>query len=416
MKEKDIFKGIEYGDIEILSKMYGDAFYLFDSNRFENNYKEILNLFRKHYNQFNIAYSCKTNYLPKCIELVNSNGGYAEVVSEMELEIARRSGVKHTNIIWNGPVKEPLALEKFLVAGGLCNIDNYEEWKYIKKIAFDNPNNILRIGIRCCFDTGDGVISRFGIDTQGVEFDQILSEVNCIDNIKLVSLQCHFAKRFSKYWKKRTLNMLSVYNYVKEKYGIVAEIIDLGGGITGNMTNEFAEQIHSEDVSPEKYAENSAKLVADFFMNKKEKPILLIEPGTGICADTMFGVFCIKNIKNNCRKWIATVNGSQKNIGMQGINPPIKIIHMGNILKYYEEIDIAGYTCIESDYLYKDYKGEMAIGDYVLLGYCGSYSLVSKPPFIQPNIPVLDIGKGSDKAVLLKREETVDDILITYLM
>ena len=71
-----------------LRKEYGDAFYLLDSEQFQKNFMELRNAFRKVYPNFNIAYSYKTNYTPKFCRLVHEMGGYAEVVSEMELEIA----------------------------------------------------------------------------------------------------------------------------------------------------------------------------------------------------------------------------------------------------------------------------------------------------------------------------------------
>ena len=73
-----------------LRKEYGDAFYLLDSGQFRNNFIELKDTFRKIYPNFNIAYSYKTNYTPKFCKIVNELGGYAEVVSEMELEIALR--------------------------------------------------------------------------------------------------------------------------------------------------------------------------------------------------------------------------------------------------------------------------------------------------------------------------------------
>ena len=88
-----------------LRKEYGDAFYLLDSGQFRNNFIELKDTFRKIYPNFNIAYSYKTNYTPKFCKIVNELGGYAEVVSEMELEIALRVGVESKRIIWNGPIK-----------------------------------------------------------------------------------------------------------------------------------------------------------------------------------------------------------------------------------------------------------------------------------------------------------------------
>ena len=85
---------------------YGDAFYLLDSAQFRKNYTELKSAFSEIYPDFNIAYSYKTNYTPKLCKIVNELGGYAEVVSDMEMEIALRIGVNPEKIIWNGPFKK----------------------------------------------------------------------------------------------------------------------------------------------------------------------------------------------------------------------------------------------------------------------------------------------------------------------
>lgn len=87
---------------EIIKKLrmeYGDAFYLLDSEQFKRNFLEFKKEFSSIYGNFNIAYSYKTNYIPKLCKIVNELGGYAEVVSEMEVELAQRCGVSPANII-----------------------------------------------------------------------------------------------------------------------------------------------------------------------------------------------------------------------------------------------------------------------------------------------------------------------------
>ena len=80
--------------ISTLRNEYGDAFYLLDSERFKENYLELREAFSAIYSNFNIAYSYKTNYTPKLCKIVNELGGYAEVVSEMEAELAIKCGVQ----------------------------------------------------------------------------------------------------------------------------------------------------------------------------------------------------------------------------------------------------------------------------------------------------------------------------------
>ncbi len=405
---------LSINDIKFLADLYGDSFYIFNSRRFKKNYEMIKESFVDCYSHFNIAYSYKTNYLPKCCEIVNDLDGYAEVVSEMELEIARRCGVSYDRIIWNGPIKNAKVLLEFLDLGGIPNIDNYEEWKTISLFANENPQNIIRVGIRCNFDIGDGVLSRFGLDIAGDDFRKVLLEIKETTNVQLYSIQCHFANRRPEFWRSRTEGMIRIYNSLADEYGIHPERIDLGGGLSGEMAEDFAAQIGQSGVKIGDYLKNSALIIEKRFRNYEKKPELVIEPGTAIVADTMQLVCQVKNIRSICGKWIATVSGSQKNISMQGINPPIQVLNFLDDGYYYDGIDIAGYTCIESDYLYRGYKGKLSVGDFVIIDYCGSYSLVNKPPFIEPNIPILDIGSSIENARLLKRRETLNDIFMTY--
>ena len=147
---------------------------------------------------------------------------------------------------------------------------------------------------------------------------------------------------------------------------------------------------------------------------RKNKPELLIEPGSALVGDCMKFVGTVKTIKQIREKTIVSVLGSQKNISMTGVNPPMKIFAMGKEQQMYVDADLVGFTCIESDTLYKNYTGKIAIGDMVVISNCGSYSLVMKPPFILPNFPVLDISEG--KTEVIKRSETFDDIFNTFSM
>lgn len=70
--------------LEQIVDEYGDSFYLLNSKKFETNYHDMLSAFRKYYSDTYIAYSYKTNYIPKLCKIIDNNSGYAEVVSEME--------------------------------------------------------------------------------------------------------------------------------------------------------------------------------------------------------------------------------------------------------------------------------------------------------------------------------------------
>lgn len=394
--------------IEQLRKEYGDAFYLLDSEQYKNNFLELRETFRKIYPNFNIAYSYKTNYTPKFCKIVNELGGYAEVVSEMELEIALRVGVKPNRIIWNGPIKNPKKLEDFLVAGGTDNIDSVEELEVVKDIAAKHPDKTLNLGIRCNYEVNDGVISRFGFDVDGDGFKKVLAFVTSTPNVHFINFQCHFAKRQIEYWPARAKGMVELI----DRLGIIPERIDIGGGLFGKMADSLKAQFTNEIPDYQAYAEAAARVFAEYFADKGVKPELLIEPGSAVVGDCMKFVGTVKTIKNVRGKWFATILGSQKNISMTGINPPMEVIAMGGEQKEYENLDMVGFTCIEGDVLYHNYNGKLAHEDAIVISNCGSYSLVMKPPFILPNFPVLDIcGENTE---IIKRGEVFDDLFQTF--
>ena len=393
--------------IENLRKDYGEAFYLLDSDQFRSNFLELKDAFSSIYPNFNIAYSYKTNYTPRFCKIVNELGGYAEVVSEMEMELALRCGVEHSRIIWNGPIKDRKRMTEFLLLGGTVNIDSISEAEFIKELSIKS-NQKLNVGIRCNFDVGDGVISRFGFDIDSDDFKKVLEIATTTPNLHFINFQCHFAKRQIDYWPARAKGMLAII----EKFGVIPERIDIGGGLFGKMADSLKVQFSSEIPDYKSYAKVAATVFAEYFEGKDKAPELIIEPGSAVVGDCMKFVGTVKTIKNVRGKYFASVLGSQKNISMTGINPPMEVVHMG-AGKEYEDLDLVGFTCIEGDVLYKNYTGKLAVGDVIVISNCGSYSLVMKPPFILPNFPVLDIC--GNEVEVIKRAETFDDIFHTFI-
>lgn len=397
-------------EIKQLSEKVGDAFYMLDGKQFKDNFIELKSEFSKIYPDFNIAYSYKTNYTPKLCRIVDELGGFAEVVSDMEMEIALRIGVEPKKIIWNGPYKNAKKVEQLLVMGGTVNIDSAYEIDLVADIADRHPNHKLNIGIRCNFDVGDGIVSRFGFDIESEDFKKALSLLETHKNLYLIGLQCHFATRRLETWKPRAEGMLALI----DQLGIVPEHIDLGGGLFGKMADSLKAQFDSEIPTYKQYAEAVAPTFAEHFRNSKKKPLLLIEPGSALVGDCMKFASRVVNIKEVRGKAIATLLGSIYNINptLNKKNPPIEVYAMGERQREYKDLDFGGFTCIESDYLYRHYDGKLAKGDMVVFGNAGSYSVVLKPPFILPNFPIIDISDG--QLEMIKRGEGFDDLFHTF--
>lgn len=391
-----------------LRDKYGDAFYLLDTKQFRNNYIELKKAFKDIYLNFNIAYSYKTNYIPELCRIVKEMDGYAEVVSEMELELAYKVGFQAENIIWNGPIKKKNTEEKFLLDGGIPNIDAREEAEFVISVAEKYPDKTFNVGLRCNFDVNDGVLSRFGFDVDGEDMKAVLTMFKKQKNVHLHTIHCHFAKRQLDFWPARARGVCDFIKY----FGLKPKRVDIGGGLFGKMAESLKMQFSYTIPQYVDYARVAASEFARVFNSDNYQPELVIEPGSALVGDCMKFAGTVKSIKCIRGKYIATVLGSQKNISMVGVNPPVEVIAMGAEQREYRDVDFAGFTCIEGDFLYKGYKGKLAVGDVLLLGNCGSYSIVMKPPFILPNFPILDISESEE--VLIKKAETFDDIFHTY--
>jgi len=406
---------LNYNLIKTLANEFNDAFYILDTETFTKNFKNLLNAFKKYYPKTNIAYSYKTNYTPRLCNIVNNLGGYAEVVSGMEFEIARKLGVEYSKIYFNGPYKDYLAVEELLVNCGIVNIDSLEDFQQVKRISEIYPNKIMNVGIRINFDVDDGVISRFGFDVEGEDLVDLLQNISKHPNIDVVGLHTHFAQRSLVTWKSRLKGLEKYIEPFLKKFRL--KFVSLGGGMYGNMHESLKIQFADSIPTFKEYAETAAKSFSEMISkyNLKDLPELLIEPGSALAGDAMkfcSKIYSIKKIRN---KNIATVKGSIYNINptLNKKNPPMEVftdsdIKDKDILTY----DIAGFTCIESDYLYKNYEGNLNVGDYIVFSNVGSYSIVLKPPFILPNFAVVELTKNSVK--VRKRNETFNDLFITY--
>ena len=94
-------------------------------------------------------------------------------------------------------------------------------------------------------------------------------------------------------------------------------------------------------------------------------------------------------------------------------NVPIRIFSCEGMKQEAQNANLVGYTCLEQDVLYRGYSGSIATGDYVAFGNVGGYSNVDKPPFILPQCTM--VGINDKEIYVIKRKETTDDILNTYI-
>ncbi|BBU63692.1 diaminopimelate decarboxylase [Methylosinus sp. C49] len=404
--------------LDRIAAEHGSTFYLLDSSRFRENFEDLGAAFRSYYPGTRIAYSYKTNYVPRFCQIIDQLGGFAEVVSSMELTLARRIGVPDEKIFFNGPYKESAYVKSLLEGGGTVNVDSWDELCAIRRMTDGVQRAPFKLGLRCNFDVQDGVLSRLGFDVLGAAFTEAISLIDADPSLALAGLQCHFATRSLACWENRTKGMIGVIDRLFRDRVASFEFVSLGGGIYGRMPPEMTAQFPVPIPEFNDYAAAAAKPFAEFFrrLGKNPSPVLIVEPGTALVADAMRFVCAVNSIKDVRGQSIVTLSGSSYNINPtpNRKNTPITVFSATEGEHFVERANFAGYTCIEGDYLYKGYTGRLSVGDYVVFDDVGSYSVVMKPPFILPNVAILEPDPDGASYRLIKRRETYEDVFQSY--
>jgi diaminopimelate decarboxylase len=398
-----------------LRQKFGDAFFLLDERAFERNLREFLGHFQAIYPRASLGYSYKTNYLPRLCQIVQSAGQYAEVVSAMEYDLARRIGVPGERIILNGPLKQEPELTRAMLDGALINLDGPEELELAAHNAAKHRQRQFAFGLRCNLDLGDGRISRFGFEAGSRDLDAAVKSLRSLPNADLAGLHCHLSTtgRTVESYRQRTEHLLKLADrYFPE---MPPKFLDLGGGFYGKVPPDLRAQFPHDLPDYRQYAAAIAPLLRDHY--GEHGPELILEPGVAVVSDVLRFVTTVVGLKTIRGRQLALLVGSIHNVKPTGTDKRLAFELLTNPDSSRQldgPVDFVGYTCMEHDCLYPEYPGAVRLGDIAVFHNMGAYTLVFKPPFIRPNPPIVGYDSKTETFTLLRRGETTDDVFATY--
>ncbi len=401
-------------EAEQYAASFGDAFYLFDEQRFLANYDSLLSAFRSRYANTHIAYSYKTNYTPTICHKVDALGGYAEVVSSMEYALAKRVGVCAERIVYNGPMKSAESFREALTGGSIVNLDSDRDLRLLLEAAQQHSGPPGRVGIRCNFPLEGYADSRFGFDVEGAAFHRAVDSVKSLKNVRLAGLHCHFPDRELRSFSARTKMIVEV---AQRTFDRPPQFISVGGGFFGRMPQSMKARYPDGVPTYEDYGSTVGDILAATY-GRDGAPILFIEPGTSVVADTFSFVARVVDIKRVRSRNLACIAGSMFNVSpyARSQNLPIAVLRNSSLesqVSATETCDVVGYTCIENDVLRKALPGPLGVGDFVEFSNVGSYSVVMKPPFILPSVPII-MRSASGEHRMIKAAESNEYIFQNF--
>ena len=348
--------------------------YLYDTDALTRNVESLQAAMRSLYRNYKIAYSYKTNNSNVVCRYLNNIGVMAEVVSKYEYWMAQRFGASPKDIIFNGVTVDLDTKARAARNGAIVNLDNVEEFKEFAELVGDKP---LEVGIRLNFDIGNGVLSRFGVDTENQNEMAYLLDIKSHPNLTIRSVHFHIGDaRGVEYFRKRIVKMI----HFAELFG--ADIIDIGGNMAGPVFSEYREQFSQPLPSFEEYASVIGSEMRKAYPDQHKT--LITENGTSLVANTIHLLTTIKAVKTIRGQVFITTDAKHGDVGSvcDFKNPSYQ--HFGNENNFVSKAIVNGCTCIEKDRLIHDYNGFANVGDKILILGCGAYSYSMNGNFIKP--------------------------------
>ena len=405
---------------EIDQLIYRDALaennsaFIFQQEKFRANLRDLKAAFTEFYPKVGIGYSYKTNYTPAVCLAAHEEGAFAEVVSEMEVDMAMAHLKDKSRVIFNGPVKSKYSLEKVVLNGGIVNIDNKNDLDVIQEILRENTDNVARVAFRLNSDYNEDC-SRFGQPIQAII--QQISELNGNPQFEIIGFHVHLPHRSLDSFAHRVEVLIETFIKVdlpNIKY------INIGGGYFGQLSPVLKQALGIASAPSYKdYGKLIGGKLFEFFNNRSggNIPTLYLEPGSSVIADCFTFVSKIHTIKSFTNREVLVSFAGRHLVSPTNktIKLPCEIVKVQNNEKSDGQAcqyEIAGYTCIESDIL------GIANGDsniesseiFVEFTNVGSYSIVMGSNFILPEPPIYRLDEENN-LIPIRKKRTAQDVL-----
>ena len=210
-------------DLDALAARFGTPLHVLHAPRLDANVAALAGL--------EAFYSYKTHPVPAVLRRLHARGVGAEVISELELDLALRLGVPPDRIIYNGPGKSDASLRTAIARGILLlNLNHAEELPRVARAARALGRK-ARVGIRA--NARAGWSAQFGTAIAGGAALALVEAALRTPEVEVVGLHSH---RGALLYVVADLDaflaeVLAFTDLLHERLGFTPEILDLGGSL-----------------------------------------------------------------------------------------------------------------------------------------------------------------------------------------
>jgi diaminopimelate decarboxylase len=405
---------IEGVPVSHLVQEYGSPLFVISEKTLRQKYQHARRAFELQYPRVQFAWSYKTNYLNAVCAAFHQEGAWAEVVSEMEYDRARRLGVPGNHIIYNGPQKSRASLKRAATERAFIHLDHLDELFELEKIAAELKRKIP-VSIRMNLDAGIYPIwSRFGFNLESGEALRAVRRLISGGRLVLRGLHTHlgtFILDVDAYARAAT-KMAMFASAVEKEFGVRVEYLDMGGGFASTSTL-LEQYLPGEHASPtfEQYANaiSTALLNSDFGRN--QPPLLILESGRALVDEAGYLICSVvgKRMLPDGRRCLIIDAGV--NLAFTAFWYKLEMTPAQAFDPSLEETIVCGPLCMNIDVVRDKIRlPDLHAGDRLVIRSVGAYNMTQWMQFIQlrPAIVMID---SNQKVDVIRRAEKLEDIM-----
>lgn len=412
-------------DLVELAKTHGTPLYVLDEATIRAACRAYTGALAAHYPAGGrVLYASKALATMAVMALVHQEGLGLDVVSAGEVHTALKAGVPAASLVMQGNNKPASEIEMGLKAGvGRINVDNLDELALVATIAERLgvvASVLLRVAPGIEAHTHEFIRtgqedSKFGLDLKSGQLDEAMAFIKSHRALHWKGLQAHIGSQIFDIdpYEQAAEVMVALLAEVRDRHGLVADELDLGGGL--GIPYE-----RSDD--PPAIEETVRKLcratIAACEKHGFPAPKLVLEPGRSIVGNAGLTVYTVgsRKVVPGVRTFVAVDGGMADNprpITYGAVYTAELANREGGAA---ELVTLAGRYCESGDVLIKDLTlPSPQAGDLVAVYSTGAYNYAMASNYNRCGRPAMVLAADGQADVIVERESLEDLVRLDRL-
>ena len=407
-----------YDTVE-LAKKYGTPLMLLDENKIRNTMRTYKNAMKQYFGEKSCPlFASKALSFVGIYQIAKEEGICTDIVSIGELYTAIKAGFPLENAFFHGNCKTDSDI-KFAIENkiGFFIVDTYDELYAIDKIAGElNTKQKILFRITPGIDphthqaisTGK-VDSKFGTAIETGQAFEITKTALTLKNIDLRGFHCHIGSQIFEIepFCDAADIMISFIGDIREKLGYTAEYLNLGGGFGVRYVESDPHIDYSDNIR--RISEHINKYCVE---NNLPHPVILMEPGRSIVADSGMTIYTVGSVKEitGYKNYVAIDGGMSDNPRYALYQSAYTVLCANKMNEKDDYVcTIAGRLCESGDLIQEDVAiPKVQRGDNIAVLVTGAYNYSMASNYNRLPRPAVILLGDTDR-VAIKRE-SFDDV------